>query len=64
MELKDNYTRKRNLELDQAEILAAEMAYREGDVTFSELFMFCQSFDREVTVDGVIDALGKHYRGE
>lgn len=64
MELNDNYTRKRNLELDQAEILAAEMAYREGDVTFSELFMFCQSFDREVTVDGVINALGKHYRGE
>ena len=64
MELKDNYGRKRQLELDQAEILAAEMAYREGDVTFSELFMFCQSFDKGVTVDGVINALGKHYRGE
>ena len=64
MELRDNYSRKRQRELDQAEILAAEMGYREGDVTFSELFMFCQSFDKGVTVDGVINALGKHYRGE
>lgn len=64
MELRDNYARKRQLELDQAEILAAEMSYREGNVTFSELFMFCQSFDKGVTVDGVINALGKHYRGE
>ena len=64
MELRDNYTRKRTIELDQAEILDAELGYREGRVTFSELFMFCQSFDREVTVDGVINALGRHYRGE
>lgn len=64
MELRDNYSRKRQQELDQAEILAAEMGYREGNVTFSELFMFCQSFDKGVTVDGVINALGKHYRGE
>ena len=64
MELRDNYSRKRGIEMDQAEILAAEMGYREGDVTFSELFMFCQSFDKGVTVDGVINALGKHYRGE
>ena len=64
MELIDNYSHKRQRELDQAEILAAEMGYREGDVTFSELFMFCQSFDKGVTVDGVINALGKHYRGE
>lgn len=64
MELKDLYTIKRNIELDQSEILAAEMGYREGDVTFSELLMFCQSFDKGVTVDGVINALGKYYRGE
>ena len=64
MELRDNYARKRQQELDQSEILAAEMGYREGQVTFSELFMFCQSFDKGVTVDGVINALGKHYRGE
>ena len=64
MELSDNYGRKRQRELDQHEILEAEMAYRMGDVTFSELFMFCQSFDKGVTVDGVINALGKHYRGE
>jgi hypothetical protein len=64
MELRDNYGRKRQRELDQAEILDAEMAYRNEEVTFSELFMFCQSFDKGVTVDGVINALGKHYRGE
>ena len=64
MELTDNYAVKRQRELDQAEILDAEMGYREGRVTFSELFMFCQSFDKGVTVDGVINALGKHYRGE
>ena len=64
MELIDNYARKRGRELDQSEILSAEMAYREGDVTFAELFMFCQSFDKGVTVDGVINALGKYYRGE
>ena len=64
MELRDNYGRMRQRELDQAEILTAEMQYREGDISFSELFMFCQSFDKGVTVDGVINALGKHYRGE
>lgn len=64
MELRDNYTRKRTRELEQAEILQAELDYRNEDITFSELFMFCQSFDKGVTVDGVINALGKHYRGE
>ena len=64
MELSNLYDRRRTRELEQAEILQAEMDYRMGDVTFSELFMFCQSFDKGVTVDGVINALGKHYRGE
>ena len=64
MELSNLYDRRRTRELEQAEILDAEMAYREGNVTFSELFMFCQSFDKGVTVDGVINALGRHYRGE
>lgn len=64
MELSNLYDRRRTRELEQAEILQAEMDYRMGDATFSELFMFCQSFDKGVTVDGVINALGKHYRGE
>ena len=64
MELSNLYDRRRARELEQAEILDAETGYREGNVTFSELFMFCQSFDKGVTVDGVINALGRHYRGE
>lgn len=61
---RDNYNRKRQLEMDQAEIVQAEIDYRNEEVTFSELFMFCQSFDPEVTVDGVIQSLGRAYRGE
>ena len=64
MELSNLYDRRRARELEQSEILQAEMDYREERVTFSELFMFCQSFDKGVTVDGVINALGRHYRGE
>ena len=64
MELSNLYDRRRARELEQAEILQAEMDHREERVTFSELFMFCQSFDKGVTVDGVISALGRSYRGD
>lgn len=60
----DNHSRKQQMDMDGAEIVAAEVAYRNEEITFSELFMFCQSFDKGVTVDGVIDALGRYYRGE
>ena len=51
-------------EHEAMEIAAAELAYRNEDVSFSELYMFCQSFKPEVTVDDVINALGRSYRGE
>ncbi|MCP4212064.1 MAG: hypothetical protein GY764_11370 [Halieaceae bacterium] len=60
----DNHTRKKQYDMEAAEIVAAEIAYRNEDVSFSELYMFCQSFKPEVTVDDVINALGPHYRGE
>lgn len=60
----DNYSVKYRYDSDGAEIAAAEMAYRSEQISFSELYMFCQSFDREVTVDDVISALGRRYRGE
>lgn len=60
----DNHSRKKQYDMDAAEIVAAEVAYRSEEITFSELFMFCQSFKQEVTVDDVIGALGRHYRGE
>lgn len=60
----DNHTRKKRYDMEAAEIVAAEIGYRSEDVTFSELYMFCQSFKPEVTVDEVINALGPHYRGE
>lgn len=60
----DNHTRKKQYDMEAAEIVAAEIAYRNEDVSFSELYMFCQSFKPEVTADDVINALGPHYRGE
>jgi hypothetical protein len=60
----DNHTRKNTYDTEAAEIVAAEIAYRFEEVSFSELFMFCQSFKPEVTVDDVINALGPRYRGE
>ena len=62
--MRDNYTRMRNRDLDAAEIVQAELDYREERITFDDLFMFCQSFDKEVTVNGVITALGRSYRGD
>jgi len=62
--MQDNYTVKRNYEMDAAEIVQAEMHYREERIDFDDLFMFCQSFDTGVTVDGVISALGRSYRGD
>jgi len=60
----DRHSRKLQAEADAAEIVQAELDYRAEQLTFSELFMFCQSFKPEVTVDDVIGALGRHYRGE
>ena len=60
----DNFSVKYRYDSDGAEIAAAEMAYRSEDISFSELYMFCQSFDKEVTVDALINALGRRYRGE
>ena len=62
--MRDNYTAKRNNELDAMEIIQAELDYREERISFDDLFMFCQSFDKEVTVNGVITALGRSYRGD
>ncbi len=62
--MSDNYATKRAYELDAAEIVQAEIDYREERIDFDDLFMFCQSFDEGVTVDGVISALGKSYRGD
>ena len=62
--MRDNHTRKKKYDMEAAEIVAAEIAYRNEDVSFSELYMFCQSFKPEVTVDDVINALGPRYRGE
>lgn len=60
----DNHSLKLQYDMDSAEIVQAEIDYRSERLTFSELFMFCQSFNPEVTVDSVITALGRHYRGE
>ena len=60
----DKHSVKKQYDMDGAEIAAAEIAYRSEEVSFSELYMFCQSFKPEVTVDDVISALGRHYRGE
>lgn len=60
----DLYTTIRNNDLDAAEIVQAEMDYREERISFDDLFMFCQSFDKGVTIDGVITALGRSYRGD
>lgn len=60
----DNHSRKKQYDMDAAEIIQAEIDYWFERITFSELFMFCQSFDKGVTVDGVINALGPRYRGE
>ena len=60
----DQYANKRANELDAAEIVQAEIDYREERIDFDELFMFCQSFDKGVTIDGVISALGRSYRGD
>ena len=62
--MRDNYTAKRTNELEAAEIVQAELDYREERISFDDLFMFCQSFDKEVTVNGVITALGTAYRGD
>ena len=62
--MQDLYTIKRNNELDAGEIVQAEMDYREERIGFDDLFMFCQSFDKGVTIDGVIEALGRSYRGD
>jgi len=62
--MRDNYTAKRTNELEAAEIVQAELDYREERITFDDLFMFCQSFDKGVTIDGVISALGRNYRGD
>ena len=58
-----NYTARRNRENAQAEIIGAIMEYREERLSFDDLFMFLQSFDKEVTVDGVKDILGRSYYG-
>lgn len=62
--MRDLYTTIRNNDLDAAEIVQAEMDYREERISFDDLFMFCQSFDKGVTIDGVITALGRSYRGD
>lgn len=60
----DIHSLKKQYDMDAAEIVAAEIAYRNEEVSFSELYMFCQSFKPEVTVDDVISSLGRYYRGE
>ena len=60
----DKHSVKKQYDMDGAEIAAAEIAYRSEEVSFSELYMFCQSFKPEVTVDDVISSLGRYYRGE
>ena len=60
----DNYERIATTNREHAEIAQALIEYQEERVSFSEFYMFCQSFKPEVTVDDVICAMGSDYRGE
>jgi hypothetical protein len=53
----DNHTAKSKIETDHQEIYTAVMAFKDGDLTFSEFMSFCKSFNPDVTVDEVINAL-------
>lgn len=60
----DNHTKALNSQTIRAQIWGAVMDYREEYLSFSELFMFLQTFDREISVDDTIAFLGRSYRGE
>ena len=59
----DNHTRKLSMDMGDAEIYAAVMQYRNEDIYVDELFMFCQSFNKEITFDEFLTALGPYYHG-
>jgi len=61
---KDRHSKAQERQTRRAELWGAIMAYREERIQFSTLLMFCQAFDRTVTVDSLINFLGRSYHGE